>query len=157
MDILSAGLAAFYLHLPVPPGPETSRTLQQLAHALRTSKPPAVRDIVLGYCSLLIEHDPHGQQRELIRWVQGSITNELEPSPPRRTTVPVHYGEAADKEELETRLGLSWKEIVKRHHETIYVVAFIGFTPGYPYLLGLPEGLHLARRTTPRKDRKSVV
>lgn len=41
-------------------------------------------------------------------------------------------------------------EVIKLHSETEYVVAMIGFTPGFPYLLGLDSRLIVPRRSIPR-------
>ncbi len=41
-------------------------------------------------------------------------------------------------------------ELVARHSEPRYVVAFCGFAPGFAYLSGLDERLHVARRAEPR-------
>jgi len=47
---------------------------------------------------------------------------------------------------------LSVQQVVQRHSETIYRVICLGFTPGFPYLSGLPPELAAPRRTSPRKE-----
>jgi biotin-dependent carboxylase-like uncharacterized protein len=42
-------------------------------------------------------------------------------------------------------------EIVRLHSAASYTVAAVGFSPGFPYLTGLPERLHLPRRATPQR------
>ncbi|HVL91150.1 MAG TPA: carboxyltransferase domain-containing protein [Actinomycetota bacterium] len=46
--------------------------------------------------------------------------------------------------------GLAPREIVALHTGATYTVAFLGFMPGFAYLLGLPEPLYAARLATPR-------
>jgi KipI family sensor histidine kinase inhibitor len=46
--------------------------------------------------------------------------------------------------------GVSVEEVVRLHSSARYVVAFLGFSRGFPYLSGLPEVLRLPRRSTPR-------
>tara|TARA_R110000868_G_scaffold19310_1_gene83187 strand:- start:1552 stop:2286 length:735 start_codon:yes stop_codon:yes gene_type:complete len=46
--------------------------------------------------------------------------------------------------------NISKPEIIKRHLQTIYTVYFIGFLPGFLYLGGLDETLHVPRKSTPR-------
>jgi KipI family sensor histidine kinase inhibitor len=46
--------------------------------------------------------------------------------------------------------GLDRDEVVARHTAVDLVVAFLGFTPGFPYLVGLDPALHVPRRPTPR-------
>ena len=46
--------------------------------------------------------------------------------------------------------GLSVDEVVERHERTEFVVAFCGFAPGFAYLSGLPDELHVPRLAEPR-------
>ncbi len=46
--------------------------------------------------------------------------------------------------------GLSEKQVVELHSSVEYVVWFLGFQPGFPYLGNLPEQLHTPRRAEPR-------
>ncbi|MFY7999045.1 MAG: 5-oxoprolinase subunit PxpB [Candidatus Kapaibacteriota bacterium] len=66
--------------------------------------------------------------------------------------IPICYNEeyAPDIREMALRKGLSVAEIIKLHTEAEYQVAMIGFTPGFPYLLGLPPELAMPRKDTPR-------
>jgi KipI family sensor histidine kinase inhibitor len=41
-------------------------------------------------------------------------------------------------------------EVVRLHCSTEFVVAFLGFSRGFPYLSGLPSSLRLPRRSPPR-------
>jgi KipI family sensor histidine kinase inhibitor len=49
-----------------------------------------------------------------------------------------------------SRLGVSPGEVARLHAEPTYHLYFIGFTPGLPYMTGMPERLHLPRLPTPR-------
>ena len=151
MRAVSAGVAAFYLYLDAEPSAETSRRLRALQLALTPSH-PLVRDIILGYTSLLIEHDPTAKQSDLVDWALELTETQAETVPTKNHEIPVAYGLEADQDELIERLGLTWNEIVDLHSGATYTVAFSGFTHGFPYLLGLPEALHLPRRDTPRKQ-----
>jgi KipI family sensor histidine kinase inhibitor len=46
--------------------------------------------------------------------------------------------------------GLDAAEVVRRHTAGVYTVAFLGFSPGFPYLLGLDPALHVPRLDSPR-------
>ena len=63
--------------------------------------------------------------------------------------IPVRY-DGADLAAVANAAGLTVAEVVAAHCGTTYEVAFCGFAPGFGYLAGLPEHLHLPRRTTPR-------
>jgi inhibitor of KinA len=71
---------------------------------------------------------------------------------PRSLEVPVCYDLefALDLEEVAQHCGLSPDEVVSRHAAGRYHVRCVGFTPGFPYLSGLPAVLTTPRRTTPR-------
>ena len=45
--------------------------------------------------------------------------------------------------------GLSAREVVERHTAPAYPVAFVGFSPGFPYLLGLDPALAVPRLDRP--------
>jgi len=63
--------------------------------------------------------------------------------------VPVRY-DGEDLAEVAAIVGLSTAAVAELHTSAEYVVAFCGFAPGFGYLTGLPEALHLPRRVTPR-------
>ena len=71
---------------------------------------------------------------------------------PRSLEVPVCYDPefALDLEEVAQHCGLSPNEVATRHAVARYHVRCIGFTPGFPYLSGLPAILATPRRATPR-------
>jgi inhibitor of KinA len=59
---------------------------------------------------------------------------------------------ALDLEQVARHAQLSPNEVVDLYCSVEYRVACIGFTPGFPYLTGLPEKLITPRRATPRKE-----
>jgi KipI family sensor histidine kinase inhibitor len=63
--------------------------------------------------------------------------------------VPVRY-DGADLADVVRETGLSEREVVQLHMSATYAVAFCGFAPGFGYLTGLDQRLHLPRRGTPR-------
>ncbi|HZE29112.1 MAG TPA: carboxyltransferase domain-containing protein, partial [Gaiellaceae bacterium] len=46
--------------------------------------------------------------------------------------------------------GLSPEEVATRHQQSEYFAGFLGFSPGFAYLLGGDERLHVPRRMEPR-------
>jgi inhibitor of KinA len=53
-------------------------------------------------------------------------------------------------ESAATRLGLAPDEVARLHADADYYVYFVGFTPGLPYMTGMPERLTIPRLTNPR-------
>ena len=70
----------------------------------------------------------------------------------RRVEVPVVYGGdfGPDLKSVASAHSLSIEAVVALHREPVYRVCLIGFTPGFPYLGGLPEALATPRLPTPR-------
>ena len=71
---------------------------------------------------------------------------------PLSLEVPVCYDPefALDLEAVAQHCGFSADEVVTRHAAARYQVRCVGFTPGFPYLSGLPADLATPRRSTPR-------
>lgn len=70
----------------------------------------------------------------------------------RRFELPVVYGGeyGPDLEALAAQTGIPAAEVIALHTQPDYLVHAIGFTPGFPYLGGLPPQLRAPRRITPR-------
>ncbi|MGJ5642619.1 5-oxoprolinase subunit PxpB [Formosa sp. S-31] len=67
-------------------------------------------------------------------------------------TIPVCYDEhfGVDLKEISVLKQLPVSEIISRHTAALYTVYFIGFLPGFLYLGGLDERLHVPRKHMPR-------
>ena len=65
--------------------------------------------------------------------------------------IPVVY-DGADLAEVAEATGLSTGEVIDTHTSVVYSAAFLGFTPGWAYLVGLAPTLRLPRRSTPRTN-----
>jgi inhibitor of KinA len=66
--------------------------------------------------------------------------------------LPVFYGgdHGPDMAFVAEHSKMSPEEVAALHASAEYLVHAIGFTPGFPYLGGLPEALRTPRRDTPR-------
>ncbi len=67
----------------------------------------------------------------------------------REVEVPVRY-DGEDLDEVARLWDMTRAEAVATHTGTTVVVAFCGFAPGFAYCTGLPERLHVPRRSSPR-------
>ncbi len=126
---------------------------------------PAVREIVPAARTVLLDgihdgiHDGTGERssRERSSRVRERFARELASwrvEPPRRAgrepvEIPVVY-DGPDLDEVAALWGVPAGEVAALHSRTAFRVAFCGFAPGFGYLTGLPERLHVPRRTTPR-------
>jgi inhibitor of KinA len=68
--------------------------------------------------------------------------------------IPVCYETefALDLEHVAQHAGLQGKDVVDLHSGAEYRVHCVGFTPGFPFLGGLPRKLATPRRDVPRKE-----
>jgi KipI family sensor histidine kinase inhibitor len=131
------------------------RATQQLERA----QIPAVIELVPAYTTIGVFSDPaqSGTLDEVRTRIERALEADLESvrGPAGATiAVPVCYENefAPDLEEVARHAGLSPDEVVRRHSNGDYRVSCVGFTPGFPYLSGLPPELATPRRASPRKE-----
>ncbi|WP_038907387.1 5-oxoprolinase subunit PxpB [Dickeya oryzae] len=86
----------------------------------------------------------------LQRWWEESASFAQEQA--RDVDIPVTYGGdyGPDLKTVAEHCGMTPKQVVERHAAGRYVVYFLGFQPGFPYLGGLDEALFTPRRAEPR-------
>jgi KipI family sensor histidine kinase inhibitor len=115
---------------------------------------PGVTETVPTYRSLLVHYDPLLVDFDTMR--EKLLALAKLPVPPttktRRWRIPVVYGgeHGIDLEDVAKTLKTTPDDIVARHVRGDYRVAMIGFTPGWSYLSGLDNSLHMPRRQNPR-------
>ena len=63
--------------------------------------------------------------------------------------IPVHYN-GEDLADVAQILGISEAEVIARHTDSEYTVAFTGFAPGFGYLSGGDPIFNVPRRSSPR-------
>jgi inhibitor of KinA len=117
---------------------------------------PGVVETVPSYRALLVYYDPDIVASQTlcaaIEALYPQATTAALP-PAREVEVPCCYADpelGVDLDAVATRLGLAREDVVQLHTATTHVVYFIGFTPGLPYMAGMPRALHIARLETPR-------
>ncbi|MEV8318403.1 allophanate hydrolase subunit 1 [Streptomyces sp. NPDC059900] len=108
---------------------------------------PPVREIVPGARTVLLDGvtGRDALARQLDQWdvPLGAVADG------DVVTLPVVY-DGPDLAEVAGLWGVSEEDVAARHASYTYRVAFCGFAPGFGYLAGLPEELHVPRRATPR-------
>src|ERR1700719_2506361 len=141
---------------------EFSRSIDEMANqrvlaldrTLARETVTGVTETVPTYRSLLVHYDP--VQIDFDTLSQELVSLARLPVPPetktRRWRIPVVYGgeHGIDLEDVAKTLKTTPDDIVARHIAGDYRVAMIGFTPGWSYLSGLQDSLHLPRRQNPR-------
>jgi len=132
------------------------------SHFLKQQLGPFIEEIVPAYASLAVFLKPSAQVSDFINLVDIANIDHIEvPDSGRRITIPVcyesPYGE--DISQVANICGLNIPDVIELHTRTDYLIHFIGFLPGFPYLGGLDPRLHLPRRNSPRRlvERGSVA
>jgi KipI family sensor histidine kinase inhibitor len=135
--------------------PLINEKVRELFLKLDGRRVEGIMELVPSYRSLMLVYDPlrigFDQLREEILRLHQSADPSLVPQP-RTLSVPVVYGGeyGPDLEWVADFHNIPPERVIALHTGTTYRVYMIGFTPGYPYLGELPEGLATPRRETPR-------
>jgi KipI family sensor histidine kinase inhibitor len=108
-----------------------------------------------AYSSVLVDFDPRLRERAEIEALLRELASEDggDGAIERTVEIPVIYGGeyGADLEDVARHTGLPAERVVELHASAEYLVYFLGFSPGFPYLGGLPAELATPRLPAPRK------
>ena len=130
-----------------------------LSQRIERVRPPWLRDLVPAYASLALfvdidafdcGLDPLDEARHWLQ--QQAFAGQDAGIAGRSVGIPVYYGgeHGPDLVTLATHAGIGEDEVIRRHCAVEYRVAMLGFSPGFPYLLGLDPRLSMPRLDTPR-------
>jgi KipI family sensor histidine kinase inhibitor len=131
---------------------EAHRSVMRMTAALEGRR--GVLNVHPAYASVLVDFDPrvtsHGALEEaaaLIDWSAAAPVNDA-----RTIEIPVEYGGECgpDLADVAAICGRSPEEVIATHSGADYLVYFLGFSPGFPYLGGMPESIAAPRLQTPR-------
>lgn len=134
---------------------EVNARVLALEYLIRQRSLTGVTETVPSYRSLLVYYDPLSVGWDDLTSSLHALWREARPEvlPPARTVeVPCCYeGELGfELEGAAEKLGLDPDEVARLHASADYYVYFVGFTPGLPYMTGMPERLNIPRLVQPR-------
>jgi KipI family sensor histidine kinase inhibitor len=153
--LLPAGDCAVSVELADEISREANARVLTLERLLAEAKLPGVVETLPTFRSLLVSYDPlvldWDRLAERIRALAPGLAAAT-PPPGRRVELPCAYGGAhgPDLDEVARRLELTTDQVVRLHAGAEYFVFFVGFTPGLPYMTGMPERLTIPRLDRPR-------
>jgi inhibitor of KinA len=140
----------------------TLAAVLSFAEAVVAARRPGITDVVPAYATVTAFYDP-ALFMEPTGDAYGAVCGFLESCgakagaagrghAPRLVEIPVCYGGefGPDLPAVAEHCGMSAADAVSLHSGADYLVHAIGFTPGFPYLGGLPDALRTPRRGTPR-------
>ena len=110
---------------------------------------PGVVDAVVTerHALVVVEGEPGSLETEFTRAI--AAAPRARSTPGALHTVQVRY-DGEDLEEVARAASLDVAAVIAAHAAPTYVVATLGFLPGFAYLRGLDPRLVLPRRSTPR-------
>jgi inhibitor of KinA len=142
--------------------PETLASVLACSEAISVARGRGVVDIVPAYSTVTVFYDP-AQFAASEGDAYGQVCRFVESCAPRAgapgrrvaaaiVEIPVCYGGdlGPDLGTVAERAKMGDADAAALHAGGGYLVHAIGFTPGFPYLGGLPGALHTPRRATPR-------
>lgn len=154
-EISALGDSALLLSWTADDDRELAAIVCRGMQCLRAAGITGVTGIVPGFASLAVHFDLErvslGQMRRVLSEQLGASPAVI-PVPIRRIRIPVCFDASVspDLGEVSQFAGCSVRQCVDLLCRTVFSVRMIGFSPGFPYLTGLPECLAIPRRSTPR-------
>jgi inhibitor of KinA len=169
MEITPLGDSAVVLHVRDAFEDAPDETLDEVlgySDFLRRADLPGISEVAPAYTTVALYYDPTravatgADPDNVFEWLAAKIQTEiangnirLKRSAGSAIEIPICYDEkfALDIDEVTQHVGLSAEKVIELHSGATYRVNCLGFTPGFPYLSGLPAQLAMPRRPIPRK------
>lgn len=127
---------------------ESNAAAQRLARHARARLGPQLQEIVPGHETvLLVGHRAPPDAAALDGWER---VTDAGGAAPQTLEIAVSY-DGEDLDAVAAGCGCSVEEVVRRHLDARYTVAFLGFAPGFAYLIGGDARLRPGRLDSPRE------
>ena len=130
---------------------ETHRRVRNFVRSFHAS---GVRNLHPAYASVLISFDPLRTTHDELRAAIAAAEAAAAPEPESRLVeIPVRYGGefGPDLDDVAALNGLTPERVIEIHSSLEYLVYFLGFSPGFPYLGGMDQSIAAPRLSAPRK------
>jgi KipI family sensor histidine kinase inhibitor len=153
------------LLIDVDDAPSAHRLADAIGRAQSTGAAPAgVGEAVVGFCTVVVHVDPEVDRIDGVEaWLADLASGQAGPGSagagpgrgsgadgPRQVDIPVTF-DGPDLDAVADSIGRTAAAVIDLLVGADLQVAFLGFAPGFPYLVGLPPELaSVPRRSTPR-------
>lgn len=130
-----------------------NESARAMYRALRAMSHADIVDVVPAARSVMLILQPGADLADDLRGlVERGPTSAPQQDGRHTIEIGVSYGGDAgpDLAEVAALCDLTEAQVIERHAGAEYVVGFVGFTPGFAYLMGLPPELATPRLPTPR-------
>ena len=147
---------------------ETLKKVLDVFRRLENARIPGVIELTPAYTTVAVFFDPARVINATVKpnraseWLTQKIHEVLTGRKRKQSKqaaaseieIPVCYEPefALDLDHVADHARMSPNEVVNLHSRAHYLVNCLGFTPGFPYLTGLPKKLTTPRRAMPRKE-----
>lgn len=152
MKLLVAGEQGLVVDFGNEISEEINRHVQQLASLLADQQITGITEIVPTYRSIMIYFDPVLIERPYLssliyHLVEQIVAGSKDANVRKIIRIPVCYGGVfgPDMDFVVRSTGLSVQDVIAVHTSKSYLIYMLGFTPGFPYLGGLPEAIAVPR------------
>ena len=157
MRILPLGDRAIQVVLGDAPDEPTRLRVAAARARLAARRIPGVVECLAGFTTLTVHYELESERAYRIvaaaveAALAGAQAAEAEEGE-RLVEIPVCYGggQGPDLALVAAHAGMTPEEVIATHSGAEYRVHFLGFIPGFPYLVGLDPRLTTPRRDTPR-------
>lgn len=135
---------------------EVNEKIRALSYCIEKKKLDEIIELVPTYTTILISYDctksSYEELVEKLKDLENSIRDVKLP-PAEVVHIPTLYGGeyGIDLENVAKHNGLTPSEVIHIHSSTNYLIYMIGFTPGFPYLGGMPSKIATPRLKVPRE------
>ncbi|WP_246197382.1 5-oxoprolinase subunit PxpB [Cytobacillus depressus] len=151
----AAGDSSILMELDVGIDEVTNKRIINLSNLIANEAEEGFGEVIIGYRSLLVQYNPlrlsYRQAIEKLKRLEITKDNSCYEKR-RHIEIPVLYGgeQGPDLESVAIHNNLSPKEVISIHSGACYLVYFLGFTPGYPFMGGMSKRIATPRLESPR-------
>ncbi|WP_431324776.1 5-oxoprolinase/urea amidolyase family protein [Rhizobium sp. YTU87027] len=144
LRFLPSGDDAFLVEL------ESLEKTLTLLDALLADRPDGVRELIPAARTLMVQFDPLTTNPQRLAAAIARIDLSTDTVRKGQTfDIPMTY-DGEDLKDVAEILGWTIDEVIRRHSQATFTVAFTGFAPGFAYMTCDDVGFDVPRRTTPR-------
>lgn len=153
--ILLTGDSAVTVQFGEKIDPAIYARVKNLKEALEKAKPEGIVELIPTYRSLMVQYDPlmlsFDRLCDILKecMKQGGTAVE---GHKKVLTIPVCFGgdKGPDLEDVAEYHHISTEEVIRLCCSKDVLIYMLGFTPGYPYIGGMPKELVTPRLASPR-------
>jgi len=120
--------------------------LSQIGEAIYKSRLSFIEEVIATEKEIYIKLNNSYSERSLD---QLSAIKSIRNQKSREIRLPIYFSDHADWEHVKTHTSLSKTQYISKLLSAKLNVAMLGFLPGFVYINGIPNNLHVPRKSNP--------